>query len=80
MPNRIYLILGPDGNDELPMHWDHDFWQWVESGALADSTLYTEHEVFGFPPGQLPVGATCIMDLAAGIMYTSPMEGGQNKI
>ena len=79
--NKTFIILGPDGGDDLPMHWDHEFWQWVESGAPSEATLYSEEEIFSFPSGELPVGVGAIMDMATGIEYVPlPPGGGENKI
>lgn len=81
MLNHTFLILGPDGDDGVPMHWDKTFWQWIESGAPNVDTLYTEKEL-DFPIGELPVGVVCVINRETGKQWTpSPLwVGFENKI
>ena len=81
MSKRTFSILGPDGPDDVPMHWDRKFWQWVESGAATSATTYTKEEIFAFPPGELPTGAGCVVDRATFTVYPLPPgEGAESKI
>lgn len=69
MPNKTFIILGPDGDDGVPMHWNRETWGWGESAAPSFLTLYANTEVFSFPPRELPVGMVSIMNTATGVMY-----------
>ena len=84
MPNRTYLILGPDGTDEVPMHWDRTFWQWVEGEAgnkPSPSCVYTGAEL-QIPFREYPLGAVGVGCLEDGQCLTFPPtgEGSENKI
>ena len=65
---KTFIILGPNGDNGLPMHWNKRG-EWVECGKPTVETLYSEREVFGFPPWELPVGGTGIMDMAQDILW-----------
>ena len=82
MPNKTFIILGPDGNDGVPMHWNRETWGWGESALPCKETLYSGNEVFSFPPRELPGGSGCIMNIATGTMYYPNPRGKwtQNKI
>jgi len=81
MPNRTFVILGPDMGD-VPSHWDRQQWQWVE-GAAGDkpspSCVYTA-AVLDFPPAELPTGVGCIVDISTGKQWTPCMGEGENRI
>jgi hypothetical protein len=66
MPNR-FLILGPAGQDHLPMFWSQSMGEWVERD---DATLYTGNEVFSFPARELPSGVQGIIDIETGEIHT----------
>ena len=68
MRNR-FLILGPNDADQLPMFWSREHGQWVDRD---NATLYTEAEVFAFPPRELPVGGRGIIDIETAHHYTPP--------
>jgi hypothetical protein len=78
MPKRTFVILGPDDGDGIPCHWDREFWQWME-GAAGDSPspscVFTEEEIFAFPPSELPTGAGCIVDISTGKQWMPCMGG-----
>ena len=82
MPNKTFIILGPDGNDGVPMHWNRESFEWVESAAPSFLTLYSKLEIVSFPPRELPVGVGCLMDMENGVEWVPlPMGGwGPNKI
>ena len=71
-----YLILGPEDQDQLPQFWNRDWWQWVDRDS---ASLYTEREVFCFPPRELPVGGRGILDIETGLLYTPHCGGGDYK-
>jgi len=76
---KMFIILGPDGNDGVPMHWNRKTGVWVESGVPCDATLYSRAEVFEFPPSQLPVGAGAIMNIATGMLSIPYPPGGMEE-
>ena len=65
MPKK-FLILGPEDQDQLPMFWSREKWDWVERD---EATLYGK-EIWLFPPRELPVGAQGVLDVMNGQIHT----------
>jgi hypothetical protein len=67
--HKHFLILGPEDSDHLPLFWSREHGQWMDRDG---ATLYTEAEVFSFPPRELPSGARGIIDIENAHHYTPP--------
>ena len=81
MANRTFVILGPDGSDEIPMHWDREFWQWMETPEGSKpraSSIYSAAEL-QIPLNQYPTGGEGVFCLETGQMLTLPRGGGDKE-
>jgi len=80
MPNRTFLILGPDDGDGIPQHWDREFFGWSEGEAgnkPSPSCVFMGVEI-DFPIRELPGGVVAVVCLETGQTLTP--EGSENKI
>ena len=69
------IILGPDGDDGVPMHWSSQVCDWVDSDSEL-ATKYKSKEFYSIvPPWELPIGTQAIMDTGLDSMALIPPGG-----